>query len=315
LRNQILRAFDASIRPTQTLRRLAATAAHDLAAAWLGEGQENLALAAAREANRRFGTWPVDSTRHPPSVLKLFERAREGQQTGVLRVVSTKPGTVWVDGSSAGPLDGAIERVLPVGRYRVWLTDAGGMASLPHKVELDASGSTLTIDMDLEIRLHVQPVFTVECEATCAQDLRAIGQRLAASRVIGVPPPGRAALEIDVATGESQPWIAARDLEVVDVPLELTVRDRFSPWYLVPFGVGQFVQDRPYTASAYATAQVGLLIWHVVASVRHTSAHDDADFGDEPELRAQRNISAGLFYGSLAASVLEALIVGWLTGG
>ena len=63
-----------------------------------------------------------------------------------------------------------------------------------------------------------------------------------------------------------------------------------------------------------AAGQVGLLVWHLVAWQRHADAVSDNDFAREPDLRTQRNISAAAFYGALGASLVEALIVGWVTG-
>ena len=78
--------------------------------------------------------------------------------------------------------------------------------------------------------------------------------------------------------------------------------------------MGQFVQDRPIFAGGYAATQIGLLVWHLVSWQRHATAVADNDFSREPDLRTQRNVSAALFYGALAASVVEAVVVGLLTG-
>jgi hypothetical protein len=89
----------------------------------------------------------------------------------------------------------------------------------------------------------------------------------------------------------------------------------FRPLFLVPFGVGQFAQDRPVAGAVYATAEAALLAWYVVSRQRLVDVASRYDLGREERLRGQHQLATALFFSSLAATVAECLIVGWLLGG
>ena len=89
---------------------------------------------------------------------------------------------------------------------------------------------------------------------------------------------------------------------------------RFSPWYLVPFGGGQFAQHRPVFGGAYLAIEGGLLAWHLVARSQFAQAHKKNDFTGEERVRKQANLSLGLLVGAVVANVVEALVVGYVAG-
>ncbi len=309
LRAQVLRAFAETLRPTPKLRQLAARAAQDTAAALLADEHRDAAIAAARDALMWFDT-PLDATRHGWPIFALFEQARRSLAAGrhgTLRVVTSRPGAILVEGLAVGAADQEVSRRLPVGQYRVWLLAADGGMSWPHRVDLRADGATLTLDLDLDARLHLEPVVSLDCD-DCAGDLTALGRRAGVSTLFAVGD-GKS-LQVNVTAGEVTPWQTA--------PVAGMVKDshlaKFRPLYLVPFGVGQFAQDRPIYGGSYAAAQAGLLVWHVTVVARHRAAENDTDYAGEPELRDQRNLSAVLLYSSLAASVIEAVVMGLVHG-
>ncbi|MFC1609653.1 hypothetical protein ACFL6C_01720 [Myxococcota bacterium] len=321
LRAQILRAFHESARPTKRLRHIAAMAAHDTVAALLSEGRHQEALDAAQEAVRLFADAEVETTRHPPPVCELLARAREQLSVGPrgrLRLRSNGSGWLMVGGWKAGKIDKQLEVDLPVGTYRVWIADDDDhQLSLPHRVEITTHGADLFVDSQLEHLIQLRPVVAVACASACPAFLRALGQRLGVSRIIGVLPEaaeGPDGLEVDVSTGTVKEWQLPAEVvpQIVDQDVESLAR--FSPWYLAPFGVGQFAQDRPIFGSSYAVTQAGLLAWHLVAWHRHASAASDHDHAREPDLRWQRNLSAALFYTAIAVSIIEAVVVGLVSG-
>jgi hypothetical protein len=77
-------------------------------------------------------------------------------------------------------------------------------------------------------------------------------------------------IDVEVDTGEARESFVPDDRPSVDAELSLVPERRaaFSPSYLVPFGVGQLVQDRPRFAAGYLCIQAGLLGWY--AWVRRT---------------------------------------------
>ncbi|MBI3179694.1 MAG: hypothetical protein HYZ27_08520 [Deltaproteobacteria bacterium] len=309
LRAQVLRAFATVLRPTPKVRELAARAAQDTAAALLAEKHRDAAIAAARDALLWFDM-PLDATRHSQDVFALFEQARRSLAAGrygTLRIITNTPGSVLIEGLAAGAAGQEVSRRLPVGRYRVWLITDHGEMSLPQRVDLTADGATLTLDADLDRRLRLEPVVSLHCQ-DCAAELAALGRRAGLATVFAVG--DGQSLQVNVAAASAVEWVAPG--------AELTATDgriaKFRPLYLVPFGVGQFAQDRPIYGGSYAAAQVGLLIWHATVFSRHRTAERDGDFDREPELREQRNRSAIFLYSALAASVVEAVVVGLVRG-
>ncbi len=313
LRTAMITAFDTCPRPSPDVTALVATAMQDAAAALLSEGQTNKALDAAKATLQRFPDTMVDSSRHPPDVVDLFDHAKHNLASGPhanVSLVAKIPGTFVIEGARPTIVTAAIVVALPIGRYRVWWVGESG-TSLPHWFNVTTERAAIEIEPSWETKTELVPVVSLACTDTCADDLRSLGQRVGANRAIGVG--GGDSYDVDVATGETHPWQQPLSADQ-QAALEMAVRPQFSPWYLVPVGVGQFAQDRPFFGGGYAAAQAGLLAWHLYTWQRHATAVDENDHAAEPNLRSQRNLSAILFYSSIAASVVEALIVGWATG-
>jgi hypothetical protein len=107
------------------------------------------------------------------------------------------------------------------------------------------------------------------------------------------------------------PFFQRGDAELFLVPER---RAAFSPFYLVPFGVGQLVQDRPLFAASYLGIQVGLLGWYAWVRREVSRAVDLDDLPRERELEQRRDMVLGLFVAAVAAGVIEAVVVGLATG-
>jgi hypothetical protein len=319
LREQVLSAFDQSLRPTVDQAELAARAVFDQVAALLGEADRAAAEERALLGVRRFGGFRLDPARYPPGVVAFVESVRQSQSAaprGRLRIEADGPGTVLIDGREVCTASAACSLELPAGAYRVWMVEPNGGSSLSHHLEVRPGESVLRVALGLESRLSLTPDPALSCSRDCGASLRALGARLGVDRILGVHAPGQpgpAGVLVSVSSGESSPWPPATVTAVPEMSAP-TPRPRFSPWSLAPFGVGQFAQDRPVLGGTYLAAEVGLFVWHLVAWQRHAAAVRDDDFGREPSLRDQRNLSAGLFYGSLAAGIVEAVVVGIVTG-
>lgn len=327
LRGQVLLAFENAVRPSRSLRLLAAEAGLDIAAGLLTDGDRKAAAAAARETLRRF-PMSVDTTYRAPPVVGFLETQQRAVAAGSraqVTIRSDRAGTLFADGILLGQTDGVLVTTLLPGRYRLWLEWPGG-ASLPHVVDVQVAPPQVQIDTALDERLRFEPVVQLQCDDGCASLMVELGTRLGMSQVVGVSSAeGSAAsddqprfrvLEVDTQTGEArESFVAADGAPVVLVDSTVPMpRARFRPLYLVPFGAGQFVQDRPVAGAVYAAAETALLTWYVVSWRRHANAVADKNAEAAWDLRGQRDLAGVLFLSSLAATVAECLIVGWLTG-
>ncbi len=324
LRRQILRSFDDQIRPTPAMRALAAAAGLDMTAALLGESELVAAAELAREVLRRFNP-SIDTVRHPPATVSFFEAQRQAVARAKvqLTVVTDRAGTVFADGVDLGETDGRLVAELPAGRYRIWLAWPGRM-SLPHPVQLENAAIQVNIDSALEARIDFSEAVVVGCNHDCAQLLARLGRRLDVERVVAVDLASSAAvpryrlLDVETQAGE------ARELQVTKTgrPVEdetaavlaSDVMPRFSPKYLIPFGGGQFVQDRPVFGAAYLSVQVGLLAWYAWTRHSWAQAIDLGQARRENDLRKRLDLSLGLFAGAVVGAMVEAVIVGWTSG-
>ena len=322
LRQEVLHAFDAALRPSPELREAAFTAMLDMVAGLLGDNKSTAADALAKDAVRSFGEARIDPSLYPPAVRDLVARTTKelrGEPRTTLEIRVDTTGLVYADGLSLGTASEQLFCKLPAGAHRVWLVDTRGRSSLPYPTTLGRMPVRLDINLALDQLVDVEPVISVRCGGTCESALRSLGRRLKVANVLGVgtdPNGATNGILVNVASGESATWKPLEDgrpdLEATEAAI--TTRLGFSPLYLVPFGVGQFAQERPAFGFTYAATEVGLLAWHLVAWQRHASSVSHRDFVREPALRSQRNLSAGLFYGAIAAGMTEAVVMGLLTG-
>jgi hypothetical protein len=322
LRREVLRAFDEALTTGPEMRQAALAAMLDMVAALVGDKQGAAALAQAQDTVRRFGEVPVDSQRYPPIVRNLVAAAADAQREQPhtrLDIHIDTPGEVFADGTALGGGSDGVSGSLPLGSYRVWLVDVAGRSSWPHPVTLSEPCDRIQIELAFDQLIDVDPVLSLQCTEACDADLQRLGQRLGVTAIVGLRPDadgGGTGTWVDVATGETAAWKPGGTGPAIVKAAggETTTRSRFSPLYLVPLGVGQFAQDRPGFGASYAALELGLLAWSVVAWRQHVKAVSDHDLARESRLRTQRNLSAGLFYGSLVAGVVEAVVVGWVTG-
>jgi hypothetical protein len=318
LRQQVTNAFDAATRLSPELRRAALTASLDGVAALSGDGMRDASEAVARDAVRRFGNLEVDTARYPPAVCAVLAAAElevRAQPKARLDVRVDAPGRLFADGVVLGEISDRQSYELPIGSYRLWLVDGNGRSSLPYPVTVGSSPISVEIDTALDALIELEPTVAVRCEEACEPALQRLGRRLNVVAVVAVRPGSDdrvTGLRVETATGASSAWVLPDVTESVDGTAAAVTESprRFGPLSLVPFGVGQFAQARPVLGASWATLETGLLAWHVVAWKRHSTSVNGHDFAREPELRRQRNLSAGLFYGAVVAGVIEAVVVG-----
>lgn len=323
VRREVLAAFETAVWPSAALRRLAAQAAQDIAAAMLNEGKTHEAAKAAREAVGRFPDVPIDAQRYSPAVRAQFATASSSARAmASLTIGVDAPGTLVVDGRPMGEVVDGATLELPPGRYRVWLEHEGD-ATLPERVELSPSGGRIAIATRLAGRVDLWPVLSLRCDEDCVKLLADVGGRLGVSRVVGVRSEAVLAdrlvlLHVSVATGvlDREETVRARDVVAVSPRAERPSArwSRFNALYLVPFGGGQLAQGRVPYAAAYFATEIGLLAWNAVTVRAHDRAAREGNLADESDLRSRRNLSASLAAGAIVAGVVEALLVGWLGG-
>jgi hypothetical protein len=325
LRRQVLHAFDSAARPSHSLRLLAGEAGLEIAAGLLADGDKKAAARVARETLRHFPMSVDTRYRAPPVVAFIEAQQRDVEAARRTRVTirSTRGGAVYSDGILLGKTDGVLVTALWPDRYRLWVEWPGG-SSLPHVVNVAADPLDVQINTELEERLRLEPVVQLTCDENCASSMAALGARLGLPRVVGVraaeasagDQPAFRVLDVETETGKARVSFVAADGTATTVE-EATPTLRFAsfrPVYLVPFGVGQFAQDRPVAGAVYATVEVGLLAWYVVSRQRLVDVASRYDFEKEERLRGQHQLATVLFLSSLAATVAECLIVGWLLG-
>lgn len=317
LRNEVVRSYDLAFKIDPELLRFAAQATQDRAiTAYIErEGAQDLKRAEelAVESERRFPNFALDAGRHKPAVREWFDQASQGARSlpaSELTVSSRVPGTLHADGRKLGDLDKKISVKLPEGSYRIWVKTEDG-ESLAHKVQLAAARpSQIRIDADLESRLSMSPIPALRCESedACTEYLQRLARITDATHALGVQV--RPSGVIDAVFVDQSGTATYSQLENVTALTQIPEpqpADDFSLWYLAPFGVGQMAQDRYVTGSIYGAVQLGLLSWNLIATQQRNDAADDDP--DLDSLSDRQNLSAGLFYGSVAAAILESVLV------
>lgn len=322
LRNSVIDAYDNAVLPNRDLQTLAAAALHDLSSAELGESHREAALALARTALRRFPNMALDTRRHAPPVVQLYIRAAADlakAPTSTVIFHSTRPGRLMVDGLEVVSINDVASRKLAHGVYRVWVSDDRS-TSLVHELTVTSDTPPLDIDFALESVLSWKPAPTLACGASCDAQLAALAKATKVQQAVGLRlEDSRAPAMARVVTEGGEPRsVIVGAMANLDAPPELSVaqpvataqptRSQFSPWSLVPFGVGQFAQGRYVAGACYATIEAGLLAWHLVALSRANS-YGGPSIAENDDRRAQRNISAAVLAGALIANVVEAIVV------
>lgn len=310
MRVEILRSYDAAARITSELLVATARASQDRAASAFNERQRRAAEELALETARRFPEIAVDGQRHNPDVVALFERSRKENaraEKGVLRVFCTGEGVVHADGRVLGAVQGDGRFELPVGYYRVWVEGPNG-SSLAREVEVRKGADvTVSIDAEVESRLQIDPV-ALRCAPTrCAPLLERLRALTATRVVVGLERAGDDTRAILVQADAEPEEIDPATLRLEDSAEPIASRE-FSALYLLPLGIGQAAQERYVAAGAYAAIQLGLGAWNVAAGLEASDARDNGD-PDLQQLQDRQDLSAILFYSSLAASIIESVVV------
>ena len=315
LRMRVLDAFEAAPRPVAELRELATTAAVEIAAGLQAAGEREAAAEMAAEAVAHYLDTELDRVRYSPKVRALFDESMAAGELVPLVVRCDRPGRVLADGRYLGLCGDQLEVKMPPGSYRVWL-DRRGALSLPRVVELAGAGAEVLIDSARDARLDIDSEgggVVVRCDVeSCAEDLAELGRRLDVSTVHGVGAEHRGALRVvrvDVASGARvDSWLDASGAWGGPPAEPLPA---FTPLYLVPFGGGQFAQERYVLGGVYLTAQAGLLAWTIgQAAALATNRHRQR----RRELQTLAGVSGGVLAGALVAGVVEAVIVGAVVG-
>lgn len=292
LRQEILRAFDATPRPTPELRQLTREAMQDWTASLLTENDQAGAKKLAQETWRRFGAAPLDAKRNSPSVRDFVSRVYDEQRTiktGILHVKSDVSGELWLEARRLGNIKSEARYAVPQGTYRLWLVTPAGM-SLPYTIHVGETAQ-VHLQTSLDAKLHVS---TEGVRLGCSDDCDALLGQLQERLGVAVEPVRPAP-----AVSELLPTVSA---PVNQAPAQ------FNYLSLVPLGGGQFFQDRPVVGGSVLAAEVGILAWHIVAITKHGEAAAAMDADAEQRWRTQRNISAVLTYTSIALGVAEALV-------
>ncbi len=316
LRRQILDAYGRAVITGPEIRVLTAQALHALAAAHLFDGKKQEAVDVARTALRRFSNVPLDTRRYPSAVEALFKRAAvelKRLPTTEVTISVSQPADIFADGQQIGMRTTRVTKKLPQGNYVISAVDDFGK-SFAHPVVAGSTPIALDIDVALEGAISWSPFPTLRCVPVCDEALRGLARRLDA-KVVGLrldDQPTRSVrglfVNADGMQSETRVISALADVHPVGIGVAASPpSSRFSPWSLVPFGVGQFEQRRYVAGSIYAGIQTGLLAWHVIALVRHGD-HANSATDDEESTRAQRNVSGILLIGAMIANVAEALV-------
>lgn len=328
LRERIWRTVDNLLHPDSAAQVLAVEAALDLVAELAPQQRETAALLAI-DVIRRFPDVALDTQRYSPSVHELFTQAKKtvsSMPTGDLQVVADAPGALIIDGRPTVAITDQVTPIhisLPVGSYRVWHV-AGKTVSRPKQVFITHESTHHRVTSNMDGRLTCGTTLELRCDTTCDLDLRELAQMVDVSKVFAVRPLPNGTSELlvfDSPTQETHHYASLTDTQptrTTRIGPEL-FNDRgprpydFQPLFLIPFGVGQFVQGRPISGSLFLAGQTGVLIWHLVSWRQHATILRSDDLHGEARFRQQRNLSAGLFYGLMVANIVEAFAVDYFS--
>ena len=229
IREQILTAYARTPQPSARLRLLAGLAWLERANGMFEEDKMAEANAAATYAMSHFASTPIDKTRFPPLMQKMFAQARDAvarQPQIELRVRASEGGELFADGNDLGRIQAATTTAVPLtaGKYRVWLQTDDGLVSLPAAMELTvgmaaAAGATtadITFDPELDRRLTFGNKATeLRCaDNECIGFLTRLRDRLGVARVVGIGArPGGEVQALSV-TADSAQWLPLSKLDI-----------------------------------------------------------------------------------------------------
>ncbi|MEO1172522.1 MAG: hypothetical protein AAFX94_10820 [Myxococcota bacterium] len=309
LLNNVINVYDQGAVVSAEIMKLAAAASQDIAAEQYGTSAKT-AEQSAYETMRRFPDVPVDTVKYNSLIVGMFEKARgrvAKAQKSKLLITTTAPGEVYIDGRNIGPVTGRVSVDLPFGRYKVWVESASGPSIARTVTMRSGEESAVFIENALENRLQVEPRLTLTCpnEKACTQDLITLAKSAGTGLAVGVTDLDGRSMGLYVTPEGETEW---QDLtQLIPAPGESGDDGEFSALYLVPFGVGQIAQDRYVAGGIYGAVQLGLLAWNIQATAARSDASDTDP--DLDSLSNRQNLTAGLLYGAIAASIIESVVV------
>ncbi len=318
LRRRVVDAFDRDPRPSGEILTLAANAAFDSAAAFFVDGRQKEAERHAQEASRRFPNWQSDPRIHSPSVRRFFaaqRRAFNHKTSGKLtvRVIAEAEAEVFADGRILGTLPPNTAKFfnLPLGDYRLWAR-IGSTVSFPLPVKIGDDPANATINLRLGRCLSLRPHIRHRCNDIPFTDtLEELRRALGADKLIAITAaPGGVAFAVEVFTVFSGPRSPTRELKgpsVLAIDPALPQTPHWA-WNAVPFGGGQLSQGRIGAGLTWAFTQGAMLAWHLFAAQRRARLVSGSDQALLDSAIKQQNISAGLFYTTLAGGIIEAFV-------
>ena len=340
MREKLFEAIERSPELNLELVELAAQAGHDQVAAFLAEGKKKPANYKARLLMTHFTASPIDRRRHPPPVVEALERAQRANTNprGKLTITSDRPGVLYADGRLLGSIAKTKIVELPMGAWRIWL-ETPDQTSRVQRVVLGHQPVTINLDSQVREALRLEPTLHLACERPCPNIASRAARQLGIDTLITVravsPAPHPIYALSRHTPGSDKPdvtYVDARGLPAAP-PASLTAavasaptsspRDHggFDPWWLLPFGIGQFSQDRPMAAAGYLAIQAGLAGWNIWANQRYETSLDrdvtalsvSEQLAHHDTLQSQHSAAMNSLIGFWAAvglGVAEALIVG-----
>lgn len=181
---------------------------------------------------------------------------------------------------------------------------------MSRKVELGDRPVELAVDLELEPHLALGEGHpTLQCAGDqCVSLLRKLRERTRVAEVVGIPLHHSAPSPIRVGTNGA-PSLHASAVRPVD-----STWATFHPLYLVPLGVGQFYQERWAFGASYLATCLGVLGWHIAARVQFDQVNTGQQRDAANAWKLQADLSFWLLVGAVAATSIEAVVVGLIWG-
>ena len=316
LRSGILELYQQTPRPTLEFRHLVAQIGHDLIAGWLTEGNQKEARSAARYTLSYFATYSIDPKRHSPAVRSFYdqERKRVDETTQVeVELILDQPGTLFIEGDNRGVVSHRWKGTLLAGDYRVWLRTSQGW-SLPHHLSVREKPVQESISTQGQWCIRLAPYPHLDCGD---QEAVVVKKLLALFPVEGVTIvdyyPGEKLVERRYdSSGFLEEYNIGYLVSGDEAMVSFGESAELDPLRYIPLGIGQWVQGRNLMGSAFLVSILGLGIWHGMAIDHYEQARFEGRLLDYADARFQQNLSAGLLYGVVIGSALEAILADYL---
>ncbi len=312
IRQEILDAFASTLRPSSEIRAIAANALQDLAAALYASGKKadkNKAREYAANFSRQFGDHSVDTARHSPQTIALFDAAKAVVEKlpKAEIIVHSPSGELSVEGLSLGNSGGTLKRSLPVGKYRLWLRHDGNL-SLPQILNLRAGDAAQVIFFQPAVDgcITLQSPLLFDCPQQKEIYLPWLAHRLGVDAIV-TNADTESSPEEYVAQSPPIPEEKARPL-----PRSVTSKTTGKKWPLplriLPLGIGHYFQGHIARGAIFSIITLASSGFYVSAASKHEQAFANVDPNEEARARTQVNIALGL----IATSVIGSVVDAWL---